>query len=101
MLNFLKQVGDYAKRVARYIGQGTHVTDHHMQRRPITYSTLMRNSFLSGSGAGFTLNLISAFLAKFVSGLLDQPVVPNLTRPAKKKLNHYSIDFGVCIFVKL
>ncbi len=65
MLNFLKQVGDYAKgtvQAARYIGQGLSVTFDHMQRRPITVQ------YPYDSGAGFTLNLISAFLAKFVSG---------------------------------
>ena len=39
MLNFLKQVGDYAKETvqsARYIGQGMAVTFDHMRRRPIT-----------------------------------------------------------------
>jgi NAD(P)H-quinone oxidoreductase subunit I len=39
MLNFLKQVGDYAKesvQAARYIGQGMAVIFDHMRRRPVT-----------------------------------------------------------------
>jgi len=41
-VEFLKQVGDYAKDVqaARYIGQGLSVTFDHMQRRPITVQYL-------------------------------------------------------------
>ena len=39
MLNFLKQVGDYAKetaQAAKFIGQGLSVTFDHMKRRPVT-----------------------------------------------------------------
>jgi formate hydrogenlyase subunit 6/NADH:ubiquinone oxidoreductase subunit I len=70
-LKFLKQVSDYAKetvQAARYIGQGLSVTFDHMRRRPITvqypYEKLIPSERF---GVGFTLNLISAFLVKFVS----------------------------------
>ena len=39
MLNFLKQVGDYAKetvQAAKFIGQGLSVTFDLMKRRPVT-----------------------------------------------------------------
>jgi len=82
MLNFLKQVGDYAKetaQAAKYIGQGLSVTFDHMRRRPISvqypYEKLIPSERYRGR----------------IHFEFDKCI-------KKKELKHYSIDFGVCIF---
>ena len=79
MLKFLKQVGDYAKeavQAGRYIGQGLSVTFDHMRRRPVTvqypYEKLIPGERFRGR----------------IHYEFDKCIA----------CEHYSIDFGVCIF---
>jgi NAD(P)H-quinone oxidoreductase subunit I len=106
MLNFLKQVGDYAKetvQAARYIGQGMGVTFDHMRRRPVTvqypYEKLIPSERFRGR--------IHFEFDKCMACEVWTRVCPiNLNvvdwefnkKTKKKELKHYSIDFGVCIF---
>ena len=82
MFKILKQVQEYAKesvQAAKYIGQGLSVTFDHMRRRPVTvqypYEKLIPSERYRGR----------------IHYEFDK-------KAKKKKLNHYSIDFGVCIF---
>ena len=93
MLKFLKQVGDYAKetvQAARYIGQGLSVTFDHMRRRPITvqypYEKLSLGERFRGRIHFEFDKCIACEYWEFYKA------------SKKKQLNHYSIDFGVCIF---
>lgn len=106
MLNFLKQVGGYAKetvQAARYIGQGMAVTFDHMSRRPVTvqypYEKLIPSERFRGRIHFEFDKCISCEVCVRVCPI-NLPVVDwefnKETR--KKQLNHYSIDFGVCIF---
>lgn len=106
MLNFLKQVGDYAKetvQAARYIGQGLSVTFDHMRRRPITvqypYEKLIPSERFRGR-IHFEFDKCIACEVCVRVCPINLPVVDWDYDKAskKKKLNHYSIDFGVCIF---
>jgi NAD(P)H-quinone oxidoreductase subunit I len=106
MLNFLKQVGDYAKETvqsARYIGQGMAVTFDHMSRRPVTvqypYEKLIPSERFRGRIHFEFDKCISCEVCVRVCPI-NLPVVDwEFNKETKKKqLNHYSIDFGVCIF---
>lgn len=106
MLNFLKQVGDYAKesvQAARYIGQGLAVTFDHLRRRPITvqypYERLIPSERFRGR-IHFEFDKCIACEVCVRVCPINLPVVDWEFDKAskKKKLNHYSIDFGVCIF---
>jgi NAD(P)H-quinone oxidoreductase subunit I len=106
MLNFLKQVGDYAKesvQAARYIGQGLAVTFDHLRRRPITvqypYEKLIPSERFRGR-IHFEFDKCIACEVCVRVCPINLPVVDWEFDKAskKKKLNHYSIDFGVCIF---
>jgi NAD(P)H-quinone oxidoreductase subunit I len=106
MLNFLKQVSDYAKETvqsARYIGQGLSVTFDHMRRRPITvqypYEKLIPSERFRGRIHFEFDKCISCEVCVRVCPI-NLPVVDWEFDKAskKKKLKHYSIDFGVCIF---
>ncbi len=106
MLNFLKQVRDYANEVlqsARYIGEGLSVTFDHMQRRPITvqypYEKLIPSERFRGR-IHFEFDKCIACEVCVRVCPINLPVVDWEFDKAtkKKKLNHYSIDFGVCIF---
>jgi NAD(P)H-quinone oxidoreductase subunit I len=106
MLNFLKQVGDYAResvQAAKYIGQGLSVTFDHMSRRPITvqypYEKLIPSERYRGRIHFEFDKCISCEVCVRVCPI-DLPVVDwEFDRSTKKKkLKHYSIDFGVCIF---
>ena len=106
MLNFLKQVGDYAKetaQAAKFIGQGLSVTFDHMQRRPVTvkypYEKLIPSERYRGRIHFEFDKCISCEVCVRVCPI-NLPVVDwEFNKETKKKtLNHYSIDFGVCIF---
>ncbi len=106
MLNFLKQVGDYAKETvqsARYIGQGMAVTFDHMSRRPVTvqypYEKLIPSERFRGR-IHFEFDKCIACEVCVRVCPINLPVVDwEFNKETKKKqLNHYSIDFGVCIF---
>ncbi|KPQ35316.1 MAG: NAD(P)H-quinone oxidoreductase subunit NdhI [Phormidesmis priestleyi Ana] len=106
MLNFLKQVGDYAKetaQAAKFIGQGLSVTFDHMKRRPVTvqypYEKLIPSERYRGRIHFEFDKCISCEVCVRVCPI-NLPVVDwEFNRETKKKtLNHYSIDFGVCIF---
>lgn len=106
MLNFLKQVGDYAKETAqsaKFIGQGLSVTFDHMRRRPVTvqypYEKLIPSERYRGRIHFEFDKCISCEVCVRVCPI-NLPVVDwEFNRATKKKtLNHYSIDFGVCIF---
>ena len=106
MLNFLKQVGDYAKesvQAAKYIGQGLSVTFDHMRRRPVTvqypYEKLIPSERYRGRIHFEFDKCISCEVCVRVCPI-NLPVVDwEFDKATKKKtLNHYSIDFGVCIF---
>ncbi len=106
MLNFLKQVGDYAQeslQAAKYIGQGLSVTFDHMRRRPVTvqypYEKLIPSERYRGRIHFEFDKCISCEVCVRVCPI-NLPVVDwDFDKASKKKtLNHYSIDFGVCIF---
>lgn len=106
MLNFLKQVGDYAKesaQAAKYIGQGLSVTFDHMRRRPVTvqypYEKVIPSERYRGRIHFEFDKCISCEVCVRVCPI-NLPVVDwEFDKASKKKtLNHYSIDFGVCIF---
>ena len=106
MLNFLKQVGDYAKesvQAAKYIGQGLSVTFDHMSRRPVTvqypYEKVIPSERYRGRIHFEFDKCISCEVCVRVCPI-NLPVVDwDFDKATKKKtLNHYSIDFGVCIF---
>lgn len=106
MLNFLKQVGDYAKetaQAAKFIGQGLSVTFDHMKRRPVTvqypYEKLVPSERYRGRIHFEFDKCISCEVCVRVCPI-NLPVVDwEFNRETKKKnLKHYSIDFGVCIF---
>jgi NAD(P)H-quinone oxidoreductase subunit I len=106
MLNFLKQVGDYAKesvQAAKYIGQGLSVTFDHMRRRPITvqypYEKLIPSERFRGR-IHFEFDKCIACEVCVRVCPINLPVVDwDFDKATKKKtLKHYSIDFGVCIF---
>ncbi len=106
MLNFLKQVGDYAKETAqsaKFIGQGLSVTFDHMRRRPVTvqypYEKLIPSERYRGRIHFEFDKCISCEVCVRVCPI-NLPVVDwEFNKATKKKtLNHYSIDFGVCIF---
>lgn len=106
MLNFLKQVGDYAKetaQAAKFIGQGLSVTFDHMKRRPVTvqypYEKLIPSERYRGRIHFEFDKCISCEVCVRVCPI-NLPVVDwTFDKASKKKtLNHYSIDFGVCIF---
>ncbi|MEL6380989.1 MAG: NAD(P)H-quinone oxidoreductase subunit I [Cyanobacteria bacterium J06626_18] len=106
MLNFLKQVGDYAKesvQAAKYIGQGLSVTFDHMRRRPVTvqypYEKLIPSERYRGRIHFEFDKCISCEVCVRVCPI-NLPVVDwDFDKSTKKKtLKHYSIDFGVCIF---
>ncbi|NJM96948.1 MAG: NAD(P)H-quinone oxidoreductase subunit I [Phormidesmis sp. RL_2_1] len=106
MLNFLKQVGGYAKetaQAAKFIGQGLSVTFDHMKRRPVTvqypYEKLIPSERYRGRIHFEFDKCISCEVCVRVCPI-NLPVVDwEFNRETKKKtLNHYSIDFGVCIF---
>ncbi|MFE4105306.1 NAD(P)H-quinone oxidoreductase subunit I [Almyronema epifaneia] len=105
-MNFLKQVGDYAKgtaQAAKYIGQGLSVTFDHLRRRPITvqypYEKLIPSERFRGR-IHFEFDKCIACEVCVRVCPINLPVVDWEFDKAskKKKLNHYSIDFGVCIF---
>ncbi|MBE7382465.1 MAG: NAD(P)H-quinone oxidoreductase subunit I [Leptolyngbya sp. SIO1E4] len=105
-MNFLKQVGDYAKesvQAAKYIGQGLSVTFDHMRRRPVTvqypYEKLIPSERYRGRIHFEFDKCISCEVCVRVCPI-NLPVVDwEFDKATKKKtLNHYSIDFGVCIF---
>ncbi|WP_187329549.1 NAD(P)H-quinone oxidoreductase subunit I [Halomicronema hongdechloris] len=105
-MNFLKQVGDYAKesaQAAKYIGQGLSVTFDHMRRRPVTvqypYERLIPSERFRGRIHFEFDKCISCEVCVRVCPI-NLPVVDwEFNRETKKKnLKHYSIDFGVCIF---
>ncbi|HEY9887983.1 MAG TPA: NAD(P)H-quinone oxidoreductase subunit I [Candidatus Obscuribacterales bacterium] len=105
-MNFLKQVGDYAKesvQAAKYIGQGLSVTFDHMRRRPVTvqypYEKLIPSERYRGRIHFEFDKCISCEVCVRVCPI-NLPVVDwDFDKATKKKtLNHYSIDFGVCIF---
>jgi NAD(P)H-quinone oxidoreductase subunit I len=106
MLNFLKQVGDYAKgtaQAAKFIGQGLSVTFDHMKRRPVTvqypYEKLIPSERYRGRIHFEFDKCISCEVCVRVCPI-NLPVVDwEFNKETKKKtLKHYSIDFGVCIF---
>jgi NAD(P)H-quinone oxidoreductase subunit I len=106
MMNFLKQVGDYAKesvQAAKFIGQGLSVTFDHMRRRPVTvqypYEKLIPSERYRGRIHFEFDKCISCEVCVRVCPI-NLPVVDwEFDKSTKKKtLNHYSIDFGVCIF---
>ncbi|MEO1399720.1 MAG: NAD(P)H-quinone oxidoreductase subunit I [Cyanobacteria bacterium J06635_1] len=106
MLNFLKQVGDYAKetvQAAKYIGQGLSVTFDHMKRRPVTvqypYEKLIPSERYRGR-IHFEFDKCIACEVCVRVCPINLPVVDwTFDKATKKKtLDHYSIDFGVCIF---
>lgn len=106
MLNFLKQVGDYAKesvQAAKYIGQGLSVTFDHMRRRPVTvqypYEKLIPSERYRGR-IHFEFDKCIACEVCVRVCPINLPVVDwEFDKATKKKtLDHYSIDFGVCIF---
>ncbi|MEM9482984.1 MAG: NAD(P)H-quinone oxidoreductase subunit I [Cyanobacteria bacterium P01_F01_bin.116] len=106
MLNFLKQVGDYAKETvqsAKYIGQGLSVTFDHMKRRPVTvqypYEKLIPSERYRGR-IHFEFDKCIACEVCVRVCPINLPVVDwTFDKTTKKKtLDHYSIDFGVCIF---
>lgn len=106
MLNFLKQVGDYAKetaQAAKFIGQGLSVTFDHMSRRPVTvkypYEKLIPSERYRGR-IHFEFDKCIACEVCVRVCPINLPVVDwEFNKQTKKKtLNHYSIDFGVCIF---
>jgi NAD(P)H-quinone oxidoreductase subunit I len=106
MLNFLKQVGDYAKETAqsaKFIGQGLSVTFDHMRRRPVTvqypYEKLIPSERYRGR-IHFEFDKCIACEVCVRVCPINLPVVDwEFNKATKKKtLNHYSIDFGVCIF---
>jgi NAD(P)H-quinone oxidoreductase subunit I len=106
MLNFLKQVGDYAKetaQAAKFIGQGLSVTFDHMKRRPVTvqypYEKVIPSERYRGRIHFEFDKCISCEVCVRVCPI-NLPVVDwEFNKETKKKtLNHYSIDFGVCIF---
>ncbi len=106
MLNFLKQVSDYAKetvQAAKYIGQGLSVTFDHMQRRPVTiqypYEKLIPSERYRGR-IHFEFDKCIACEVCVRVCPINLPVVDwTFDKTTKKKtLDHYSIDFGVCIF---
>ncbi len=106
MLNFLKQVGDYAKesvQAAKYIGQGLAVTFDHMSRRPVTvqypYEKVIPSERYRGRIHFEFDKCISCEVCVRVCPI-NLPVVDwDFDKATKKKtLNHYSIAFGVCIF---
>lgn len=106
MLNFLKQVGDYAKesvQAAKFIGQGLSVTFDHMRRRPVTvhypYEKLIPSERYRGR-IHFEFDKCIACEVCVRVCPINLPVVDwDFDKATKKKtLNHYSIDFGVCIF---
>lgn len=106
MLNFLKQVGDYAResvQAAKYIGQGLSVTFDHMKRRPITVQYPYEKLILSERYRGrihFEFDKCIACEVCVRVCPINLPVVDwAFDKSSKKKtLRHYSIDFGVCIF---
>ncbi len=106
MLNFLKQVGDYAKetaQAAKYIGQGLSVTFDHMKRRPVTVQYPYEKVIPSERYRGrihFEFDKCIACEVCVRVCPINLPVVDwEFNKASKKKtLNHYSIDFGVCIF---
>ncbi|NEP15295.1 MAG: NAD(P)H-quinone oxidoreductase subunit I [Leptolyngbya sp. SIO4C1] len=106
MLNFLKQVGDYAKetaQAAKFIGQGLSVTFDHMKRRPVTvqypYEKLIPSERYRGR-IHFEFDKCIACEVCVRVCPINLPVVDwDFDKASKKKnLKHYSIDFGVCIF---
>ena len=106
MLNFLKQVGDYAKetvQAAQFIGQGLSVTFDHMKRRPVTvqypYEKLIPSERYRGR-IHFEFDKCIACEVCVRVCPINLPVVDWTfdRNTKKKKLDHYSIDFGVCIF---
>lgn len=106
MLNFLKQVSDYAQetvQAAKYIGQGLSVTFDHMKRRPVTvqypYEKLIPSERYRGR-IHFEFDKCIACEVCVRVCPINLPVVDwTFDRTTKKKaLDHYSIDFGVCIF---
>ncbi|MBT9317322.1 NAD(P)H-quinone oxidoreductase subunit I [Leptothoe spongobia] len=106
MLNFLKQVGDYAKetvQAAKYIGEGLSVTFDHMKRRPVTvqypYEKLIPSERYRGR-IHFEFDKCIACEVCVRVCPINLPVVDwTFDKKTKKKtLDHYSIDFGVCIF---
>jgi len=106
MLNFLKQVGDYAKesvQAAKYIGQGLSVTFDHMRRRPVTvqypYEKVIPSERYRGRIHFEFDKCISCEVCVRVCPINLQVVDWEFDKASKKKtLKHYSIDFGVCIF---
>ncbi|MEM1310739.1 MAG: NAD(P)H-quinone oxidoreductase subunit I [Cyanobacteria bacterium P01_D01_bin.71] len=105
-MNFLKQVGDYAKesvQAAKYIGQGLSVTFDHMRRRPVTvqypYEKIIPSERYRGR-IHFEFDKCIACEVCVRVCPINLPVVDwGFDKVNKKKtLNHYSIDFGVCIF---
>ncbi len=106
MLNFLKQVGDYAKetaQAAKFIGQGLSVTFDHMKRRPVTVQYPYEKVIPSERYRGrihFEFDKCIACEVCVRVCPINLPVVDwEFNKETKKKtLNHYSIDFGVCIF---
>ncbi|MGF1522748.1 MAG: NAD(P)H-quinone oxidoreductase subunit I [Leptolyngbyaceae cyanobacterium] len=105
-MNFLKQVGDYAKesvQAAKYIGQGLSVTFDHMRRRPVTvqypYEKLIPSERYRGR-IHFEFDKCIACEVCVRVCPINLPVVDwEFDKATKKKtLDHYSIDFGVCIF---
>lgn len=106
MLNFLKQVGDYAKetvQAARYIGQGMTVTFDHMRRRPVTvqypYEKLIPSERFRGRIHFEFDKCIACEVCTRVCPINLNVVDWEFNKKTKKKeLKHYSIDFGVCIF---
>ncbi|MGK7919871.1 MAG: NAD(P)H-quinone oxidoreductase subunit I [Trichodesmium sp.] len=106
MFKFLNQVSDYAKetvQAAKYIGQGLSVTFDHMRRRPITvqypYEKLIPSERFRGR-IHFEYDKCIACEVCVRVCPINLPVVDWELNKAtkKKKLKHYSIDFGVCIF---
>ncbi len=106
MLKFLNQVGDYAKetfQAAKYIGQGLSVTFDHMRRRPVTvqypYEKLIPSERFRGR-IHFEYDKCIACEVCVRVCPINLPVVDweFNKETKKKKLKHYSIDFGVCIF---
>ncbi|MGD1859716.1 MAG: NAD(P)H-quinone oxidoreductase subunit I [Leptolyngbyaceae cyanobacterium] len=105
-MNFLKQVGDYAKesvQAAKYIGQGLSVTFDHMRRRPVTvqypYEKIIPSERYRGR-IHFEFDKCIACEVCVRVCPINLPVVDwSFDKASKKKtLDHYSIDFGVCIF---
>ncbi|NEQ35578.1 MAG: NAD(P)H-quinone oxidoreductase subunit I [Okeania sp. SIO3I5] len=106
MFKFLNQVSDYAKetfQAAKYIGQGLSVTFDHMSRRPVTvqypYEKLIPSERFRGR-IHFEYDKCIACEVCVRVCPINLPVVDweFNKQTKKKKLKHYSIDFGVCIF---